>query len=84
MNSDGNPAFAHPQPGAEQVVHGHVQGIGKMLVKECLLAAKSAGSHALHVIGNPHARQFYESCDFEYAGTTATRFGEALLFRKTL
>jgi GNAT superfamily N-acetyltransferase len=60
------------------------QGIGKMLVEECISATKSAGSDALHVIGNPHARQFYESCDFEYAGKTATRFGEALLFRKTV
>ncbi len=40
------------------------QGIGKMLVEECILATKSVGSDALHVIGNPHARQFYESCDF--------------------
>lgn len=60
------------------------QGIGKMLVEECLLATKSAGSDALHVIGNPHARRFYESCDFEYAGKTATRFGEALRFRMTV
>jgi len=60
------------------------QGIGRMLVERCILATKSAGWDALHVIGNPHARQFYESCDFEYAGKTATRFGEALLFRKTV
>ena len=60
------------------------RGIGKMLVRHCALAAKSVGANALHVIGNRHARQFYESCDFELAGSTDTRFGEALLFRMTV
>jgi GNAT superfamily N-acetyltransferase len=60
------------------------QGIGKLLVDKCAVATKSAGSAALHVIGNPHAQQFYAACDFECTGTTSTRFGEGLVFQKSV
>jgi predicted N-acetyltransferase YhbS len=60
------------------------RGIGRMLVEHCLKAARLAGSKALHVVGNPHAKQFYLACGFDIVGTFQTRFGPGLLMRKTL
>jgi GNAT superfamily N-acetyltransferase len=60
------------------------RGIGRLLVERCASAAKTGGSAALHVIGNPHAQRFYLACGFTNVGTTATRFGKGLLFRKLL
>ena len=60
------------------------QGIGRKLIEHCAAVARSAGSRALHVIGNEHARAFYLSCGFEILGPFETRFGSALLMRKAL
>ena len=60
------------------------QGIGRQLVEHCTDAARSVGSGALHVIGNPHAAGFYVACGFTNIGTTETRFGVGLLYRKLL
>jgi GNAT superfamily N-acetyltransferase len=60
------------------------QGIGRKLIEHCAAVARSAGSQAMHVIGNEHARQFYLSCGFEVLGPFETRFGSALLMRKVL
>jgi GNAT superfamily N-acetyltransferase len=60
------------------------QGIGRKLIEHCAAVARSAGSRALHVIGNEHAREFYLSCGFEVLGPFETRFGSALLMRKSL
>ena len=54
------------------------QGIGKQLIDHCVMVARSAGAGALHVVGNPHARDFYEGCGFRLVGVVATRFGEGL------
>ncbi len=43
---------------------------------------RTQGSATLCVIGNPHAEEFYEACDFHVIGTTETRFGLGLLMRK--
>jgi GNAT superfamily N-acetyltransferase len=60
------------------------RGIGRLLVEHsCQLALKN-GSAALHVIGNPHAQEFYIACGFNPIGTTQTRFGVGLLFKKML
>ena len=60
------------------------RGIGRQLIEHCAAVARSAGSRALHVIGNEHARAFYLSCGFEILGPFETRFGAALLMRKSL
>lgn len=58
------------------------RGIGRLLVEHCALVARSRGSEALCVIGNPHAEAFYRACGFALTGTTETRFGPGLLMRK--
>ena len=60
------------------------RGIGRMLIEHCAQVARSGGSSALHVVGNPHARQFYLACGFEIVGTFQTRFGPGLLMRMAL
>lgn len=59
-------------------------GIGRLLVEYCAEAARQQGSTALHVIGNPHAEDFYLACGFRMIGTSETRFGVGLLFKKML
>jgi N-acetylglutamate synthase-like GNAT family acetyltransferase len=59
-------------------------GIGRRLIDRCCAAARDEGSSALHVIGNPHAERFYESCGFETTGRAETRFGVGLLMRRVL
>jgi len=60
------------------------QGIGRRLVEHCSQVARSGGSTALRVLGNPHAEGFYIRCGFTRSGTAETRFGVGLLFRKLL
>jgi GNAT superfamily N-acetyltransferase len=60
------------------------RGIGRLLVEHCAQVARKNGSAALHVIGNPHAEEFYFACGFKQIGTTQTRFGVGLLFKKML
>ncbi len=60
------------------------RGIGRALVEHCCGAAKAAGGQSLHVLGNPHAEAFYRSCWFAMLGTKATRFGVALLMKRSV
>ena len=60
------------------------RGIGRALVEHCAGAARSRGSSALYVIGNPHAEHFYLSCGFNIIGTSETQFGTGLLMRLSL
>jgi GNAT superfamily N-acetyltransferase len=60
------------------------QGCGRALVDYCAGMARERGAAALHVIGNPHAEDFYKACGFESIGTTATRFGVGILMRRLL
>jgi GNAT superfamily N-acetyltransferase len=60
------------------------RGIGRFLVEHCAQVARTRGSAALQVVGNPHAEAFYLACGFQTIGTTENRFGPALLLRKTL
>jgi GNAT superfamily N-acetyltransferase len=64
--------------------HMQRRGIGQALVEHCAEFARQQGSLALHVIGNPHARTFYNGCGFEVIGTMETRFGPGLLMRKSV
>lgn len=56
-------------------------GIGRSLLAHCAKFAQAQGSRALHVVGNPHAEDFYVACGFNLIGTTETRFGTGLLMR---
>ena len=58
------------------------QGIGRELVRECCALSRRMGAAYLHVIGNPHARIFYEKTDFQTVGLAETRFGVGILMRK--
>ncbi len=57
------------------------RGLGRLLIKHCIEIARTRGSAALCVVGNPHAEDFYISCGFKLTGTTETRFGPGLLMR---
>jgi N-acetylglutamate synthase-like GNAT family acetyltransferase len=63
----------------DPIVQRH--GIGRLLVAHCAKFARAQGSAALHVVGNPHAENFYIACGFKAIGTTETRFGTGLLMR---
>jgi N-acetylglutamate synthase-like GNAT family acetyltransferase len=60
------------------------RGVGKRLVEHCAKVARSKGSTCLHVVGNPHAEQFYLACGFSIIGKFDTRFGPGLLMRLPL
>ncbi len=59
-------------------------GIGRSLVEHCGRFACSQGAAILHVIGNPHAKDFYAACGFEIVGRHQTRFGDGLTMQKKL
>ena len=58
------------------------RGIGRALVEYCAEIARKQGSGYLHVVGNPHAENFYLATGFDMIGMTQTRFGPGLLMRK--
>jgi N-acetylglutamate synthase-like GNAT family acetyltransferase len=60
------------------------QGIGRVLVDHCSRSAQRAGAKYLHVLGNPHAQRFYETCGFESVGMQPTQFGIGLAMKKAL
>ena len=60
------------------------RGVGRLMVEYCARVARTRGSKALHVIGNPHSEKFYIACGFKQIGTTETRFGIGLSMRKQL
>jgi GNAT superfamily N-acetyltransferase len=60
------------------------QGVGRALLEHCCSAARLAGADTLHVIGNPHAEDFYLACGFKSLGETQMRFGVGLLMRRDL
>jgi len=60
------------------------RGVGRLLVEHCAQIALVKGSRALHVIGNPHAEEFYLSCGFKTVGHSETRFGPGLQMKRTL
>lgn len=62
--------------------HMQRRGVGRALIEYCAEFSRKQGSCALHVVGNPHAKKFYEECGFEEIGMTETRFGPGLLMRK--
>ena len=64
--------------------HSRRFGIGRSLVEYCAQIAKARGSNALHVIGNPHAMEFYTACGFKFVGAAEPPPPPGLLLRKQL
>ena len=60
------------------------QGIGRALIERCVGYAQHSNSRGLRVIGNPHARGFYERVGFRAEGTYKTRFGQGIVMRSGL
>jgi GNAT superfamily N-acetyltransferase len=60
------------------------RGIGRALVDHCAGEARKANATALHVVGNPHAEAFYESCGFRKLGVQQMRFGIGLTMKRDL
>jgi GNAT superfamily N-acetyltransferase len=58
------------------------RGIAKSLIGHCAEVVRKQGVTAIHVLGNPHAANFYAACGFDTIGTTETRFGPGILMRK--
>ena len=67
-------------------VEPHMQrrGIAKSLIEHCADVARRQGVTAIHVVGNPHAKEFYSACGFAVIGTTETRFGQGILMQKAV
>ena len=59
-------------------------GVGRSLVEHCGALARAQGVAALHVVGSPHAQDFYSACGFEVVGECRTRFGVGIAMQKTL
>jgi len=59
-------------------------GVGRSLVDHCGALARAQGVAALHVVGSPHAQDFYSACGFEVVGECRTRFGVGIAMQKTL
>jgi len=57
------------------------RGVGRALVERCATFAQERQAKALHVVGNPHAADFYQAAGFEQMGVSETRFGPGLLLR---
>ena len=62
--------------------HMQRRGIANGLIEHCAEVVHEQGSSAIHVVGNPHAAEFYAACGFEVIGTMETRFGPGILMRK--
>jgi N-acetylglutamate synthase-like GNAT family acetyltransferase len=58
------------------------RGIGQSLLEYCAEVTRKRGATAIHVVGNPHAAEFYAASGFEVIGTTETRFGQGFRMRK--
>lgn len=59
-------------------------GIGRALVEAAADRALALGDSKLHVVGNPHAEQFYLRLGFVQTGHFETRFGTGLLMVRAL
>lgn len=58
------------------------RGIAKSLIEHCAKVVGRQGSKAIHVVGNPHAAEFYLACGFVVIGKMETRFGPGILMQK--
>ena len=56
-------------------------GVGRLLVQRARDYGREHSAAWLHVVGNPHAEEFYEACGFVTYGSQQTEFGPGLLMR---
>ncbi len=59
-------------------------GIGRALVDRCASYGRQQSARAIHVVGNPHAADFYKAYGFAAVGIHQTRFGIGILMKKAL
>lgn len=59
-------------------------GVGRALIEASCRFAKQLNATALHLVGNPHARDFYAACGFDEIGAEETELGEGILYRRSL
>ncbi|MEO5758504.1 MAG: GNAT family N-acetyltransferase [Mesorhizobium sp.] len=59
-------------------------GAGRALVDHCSQLGRQLAATAMHVVGNPHALGFYQTCGFEVIGSHVTLFGSGILMRRKL
>ena len=60
------------------------RGAGLALVEHCAKVGRASGAGALHVVGNPHAAEFYAAAGFVVTGSFQTRFGPGILMQKLI
>lgn len=60
------------------------QGIGSALIRDACDLARAEHTHAIHVVANPDALEFYHACGFITVGETQTQFGPAPRMRCVL
>jgi GNAT superfamily N-acetyltransferase len=53
------------------------KGIGSTLIRDARDTARAENAHAIHVVANPDAVEFYLQCGFVTVGETQTQFGPA-------
>jgi GNAT superfamily N-acetyltransferase len=59
-------------------------GIGRALVDRCAAYGRGRQAATLHVIGNPHALDFYRAYGFAEVGIHQTRFGPGIVMTRSL
>lgn len=60
------------------------RGVARALVSDAADRARANGVPAIHVIGNPHAREFYLAAGFVPIGPADTEFGPATAYELRL
>jgi GNAT superfamily N-acetyltransferase len=60
------------------------KGVGRALVDGCVAEAARGGAKVLHVIGNPNARSFYDTCGFVIYGIRDMPLGKGILMKKPI
>ncbi len=60
------------------------RGIARALIAHGAKEARAVGVRAIHVIGNPHAEQFYLATGFVALGPASTDFGDATAYELRL
>jgi GNAT superfamily N-acetyltransferase len=60
------------------------RGIGRALMQDAFVQARSSGMAVMEVLGNPHAEGFYVKLGFVRAGTVMLPFGMGLKMHRRL
>jgi GNAT superfamily N-acetyltransferase len=60
------------------------RGIGRALMQDAFVQARSGGMAVMEVLGNPYAEGFYVKLGFVRTGTVMLRFGMGLKMHRRL